>query len=76
MLARVCGGFTYIDANNFTLDDGSGFAVHCVTPPGAPVSPWWQYVAVTGASSCEREGLELHRRVLVRSADDVQVILP
>jgi len=76
MLVRVCGWLTYIDANNFTLDDGSGVAVHCVAPTGVTVSPLWQYVAVTGVTSCEREGEELHRRVLVRSGEDVRVMLP
>jgi len=76
MLVRVSGRFTYIDANNFTLDDCSGVGVHCVTPTGVTVNPLWQYVAVTGVSSCERVGVELHRRVLVRSGDDVRVLLP
>lgn len=72
----MCGRSTRIDANNFTLDDGSGPGVHCATPADVTVSPLWQYLAVAGISSCERAGIEIHRRLLVRSADDLQVILP
>ena len=74
MLVRVCGRFAYIDEHTFTLDDGTDIAVRSITPPDVTVSPLWQYVVVTGISSCERVGEELHRRVLVRSADDIQVV--
>ena len=76
MLVRVCGKLTYIDANNFTLDDGSGIAVHCVTPTGVTVNPLWQYVAVTGISSCEREESNSTAECLSGQTDDMQVILP
>lgn len=75
MLVRVCGRLTYINEHTFTLDDGAGIAVHCVTPTDVTANPLWQYVVVTGISSCERVGEELHRKVLVRSAGDIQVIL-
>jgi hypothetical protein len=76
LLVRLCGRPTYLDSGSFTLDDGSGVGVHCLMPSGAAADPLWQYVTVTGISSIERIGEELHRKLLVRSADDVQVVLP
>lgn len=76
LLVRLVGRPTYIDSHNFTLDDGSGVGVHCVTPSDVTVNPLWQFVAVTGISSLERVGSELHRKFLIRSGDGVQVILP
>lgn len=76
MLLRVSGKISYIDEHNFTLDDGGGVDVHCVTPDAVAVDPLWRFVTVTGISSCERVGEELYRRLLVRDSDDVVVVVP
>lgn len=79
LLVCVWGRVTYTDSHNFTLDDGSpapGGVVHCVTPSDVTVDPLWQYAAVTGISSCERVGEELHRKLLVRFDNDIRPIVP
>ena len=63
LLIRTCGRFTKTSETTFTLDDGSAVVVKCIAPSGVALDPLWTYVAVTGVSSCERVGEELHRLV-------------
>ncbi|MDO8586326.1 MAG: M36 family metallopeptidase [Armatimonadota bacterium] len=59
----------------FTIDDGSGVNVKCLVPSGVTIDAAWQYVAVTGISSCENVGAELHRLLRVRSQEDIKPLL-
>jgi hypothetical protein len=71
LLIKTFGKFTYIDTQTFTIDDGSGVNVKCVVADGVTIDPNWNYVAVTGISSCETVGSELHRLIRVRKQDDI-----
>ncbi|HPP73663.1 MAG TPA: hypothetical protein PLU88_00875 [Armatimonadota bacterium] len=64
LLVRTCGKFTYID-------DGSGINLKCIVPDDVTLDENWTFVAVTGISSCEMVGDELHRLLLVRSQSDI-----
>lgn len=55
----------------FTVDDGSGVNLKCILPPGVTIDPTWRFVQVTGISSCELTGGELHRLLRVRKQEDV-----
>lgn len=71
LLVRIWGRVTTTTASTFTIDDGSGEAVECLMPPGIAPDQSWQYVSVTGISSCKRVGEEIHRLLRVRSREDV-----
>lgn len=71
LLVRTCGAFGYIDEHTFTVNDGSGFDVKCIAPDDVALNESWGYVVVTGISSCEIVGPELHRLIRVRSQDDI-----
>lgn len=70
LLVRTWGRFGYVDRSTFTIDDGSG-PVKCVVSAGVMISPNWQFVVVTGISSCERVGDEIQRLLRVRGQDDI-----
>lgn len=57
----------------FKLDDGTDAAVKCVVPEGVQICrpPEWTNVTVTGISSCEMVGEELHRVLRVREQSDI-----
>jgi len=55
----------------FKIDDGSGVNVKCVVPSGVTIDPEWEYVVVTGISSCEKSGSDLYRLVRVRQQSDI-----
>lgn len=55
----------------FTIDDGSGLDLKCSVPSSVTIDLAWQYVRVTGISSCERVGAELHAVVKVRTQGDI-----
>ncbi len=55
----------------FTIDDGSALDLKCILPEGVTVNPDWQYVRVTGISSCERVGEELRAVVKLREQEDL-----
>ncbi len=57
----------------FKIDDGSGIAVKCVVPDGVTIDQNWTYVSVTGVSSCEKIGDEVHRLLRVRTQESIQV---
>jgi len=55
----------------FRIDDGSGVTVKCVVPDGVTIEDDWEYVVVTGASSCEKVGDDLQRVLRVRDESDI-----
>ncbi|MHB9035118.1 MAG: RCC1 domain-containing protein [Armatimonadota bacterium] len=71
LFVRTWGKFTYIDSHTFTINDGSGVDVKCVVPDGVTLQSDWRYVVVTGISSCENVGEELHRLLRVRMQSDI-----
>ena len=71
LLVRTTGRFTYVNASTFSIDDGSGVHVKCVVPTGVTIQPGWTRVRVTGVSSCEKDGSNLRRLILVRSQSDI-----
>lgn len=58
----------------FKIDDGSGVNLKCVVPSGAMIDEDWDYVVVTGISSCEKVGEELRRLLRVRTQDDIVLL--
>jgi len=74
LLVRTCGRFTRVDQSTFTIDDGSRATVKCVVPAGVILDPSWQYVCVTGISTCEKVGDELCRLLRVRGQADIAAI--
>ncbi|MDO8586033.1 MAG: immunoglobulin domain-containing protein [Armatimonadota bacterium] len=75
LLIRTLGKFSFVDASTFTVDDGSGVNLKCVVPAGVTLNPAWQYVVVTGISSCYTVGTDLNRRLLVRDQADIIPIM-
>ncbi|OFX14112.1 MAG: hypothetical protein A2Z18_04890 [Armatimonadetes bacterium RBG_16_58_9] len=71
LLIRTWGRVTYVDQHTFTIDDGSGQHVKCVTPSDVTVDPAWTYIGVIGVSSCEKIGEELHRLIRIRKQEDI-----
>lgn len=71
LLVTIWGEFSYVDSSTFTVDDGSGVPVKCIVPSGVALNPNWDYVSVTGISSCELADGELHRLLRVRAASDI-----
>ena len=55
----------------FKIDDGSGAQIKCVSPDGMSIGAGWDYVSVTGISSCEKVGTDIIRVIRVRKIDDV-----
>jgi len=78
LLVKTWGRVTEIEAANppaaptwFVIDDGSAVNVKCLLPAGVSIDPGWQFVTVTGVSSCENVGEQLHRLPRVRSQTDI-----
>jgi chitodextrinase len=71
LLVRLWGQFIYVDASSFLLDDGGGTPVKCIVPPDVTIDPGWQYVGVTGISSCYKSGDDIIRLLKVRDASDI-----
>jgi hypothetical protein len=75
LLVTVWGRVTEIEdaqpSTWFKIDDGSGTPVKCIAPQGVTIDPAWQYVVVTGISSCERIGSGLHRVLRARKPGDI-----
>lgn len=73
LLVRTWGRFTYVNPYEFIVDDGSGAPVRCRMPT-ASASPAWNYVGVTGLSSCTTGTRGLERVLRVRSLSDIVVV--
>jgi hypothetical protein len=72
LLIKTSGAFHYDTPDTFTIDDGSGVHVKCVTAPGVSIEQYREFATVTGVSSCEKFGSELRRLIRVRSQSDIQ----
>lgn len=72
LLIRSWGGVVDRGSNWFKIEDGSGVQVKCVAPAGAGIPALSAYVRVTGISSCESDGANLRRVILVRSEEDIR----
>lgn len=78
LLVKTCGqvvGFEPVTPPAlptwFKIDDGSGNVVKCLVPSGVTINTGWTNVVVTGISSCEQVGSELHSLLRVRTQSDV-----
>lgn len=75
LLVRVWGRVVEADTSSppgwFRIDDGSGVGVKCAVPGGVEIDPDWQWVCVTGISSCEKNGAVLNRLLKVRKQSDI-----
>ncbi|MCX6344450.1 MAG: right-handed parallel beta-helix repeat-containing protein [Armatimonadetes bacterium] len=75
LLIKTWGKVIERDANSpamwFKIDDGSLNPVKCILPDGVTLAPAVSYVAVTGISSCENIGGNLHRLLRVRTQSDI-----
>ena len=78
LLVQIWGRVTEIESVEppdvptwFKIDDGSGVSVKCVVPNGVTIDEDWEYVVVTGASSCEKIGDDLYRLIRVREDSDI-----
>ena len=71
LLVRIWGRVTSASADHFYIDDGSGVDVKCMVPLGVTLPGVGAWVGVTGISSCEQIGDQLHRLLRVRSGEDV-----
>lgn len=70
LLVRTWGTFGYLDATTFTVNDGGG-PITCIVPSDLEIDPGWQWVGVTGISSCWKDGDGLHRLLRVRDRSDI-----
>ncbi len=70
MLVRVWGRVKSIDTVDRTMviDDGSGVDLRCAWWDGVTINPDWDYVTLTGVSSCEWTRGQLTRLLLTVSA--------
>jgi hypothetical protein len=69
-LIRTSGSYHYVDAQTFTVYDGSR-ATKCVAPVGVVPDLNWRSVTVTGISSCEKVGTQIVSVVRVRAQSDI-----
>lgn len=81
LLITTCGKVTGIEPvvdpqkpSWFTIDDGSDLSTKCTVPAGVTIDPTWQRVRVTGISSCEKAGSELHAIIKLRSQTDITAL--
>lgn len=70
LLVRTWGKISYEGSDCF-IDDGSNAKVKVVLPSGVSIDPTWQYISVTGISSCEKTDSKLTRVLKVRNQDDI-----
>lgn len=70
ILIRTWGKVKSIDTATRTMviDDGSESNLDCKWGDNVSVDPNWTYVSLTGISSCEKVGGELHRVLIVTAA--------
>ncbi len=68
LLVRIWGKFTPINKYSFLVNDGSG-PVLCQVPDNVDLDPDWQFVRVTGISSCYYDGTHVHKLLRVREVE-------
>jgi len=71
LLVKTSGSFRWSSSTVFYVDDGSTSDVKCIVPSGVVLNPDWNYVSVTGVSSCERTSSGLQRVIRVRNQSDI-----
>lgn len=73
LLVSTSGRVVSVDAvaRTLVLDDGSGRPMKCIAPLNSTLNPAWSFATVTGISSVEKAGEELHSVVRVRTAEDI-----
>lgn len=75
LLTRICGSVVEIEPvatpTWFKIEDGFGVSVKCLVPSTVTINPSWTFAAVTGVSSCEKIGEDLHRLIRVRKQEDI-----
>lgn len=71
LLVKVYGSILEYEDSSITIDNGSGNVAKCILPQGLSINREWRFVSVTGISSCEKVGDELHRVFLVRDKDSI-----
>lgn len=71
MLIRTWGVITIEDASTFSIEDGSGVRVICTVPSGVTLNPNWNFVIVTGISTCSEEDGKIIRKIRVRDENDI-----
>ncbi len=76
LLVTSTGAFTYVSSTRFTIDDGSMGGVTVDVPSTVTLDSGWQYVTVTGISSCRKPGSDVLRWLLVRQQSDIVPRLP
>ena len=78
LLVRAWGRVVAVDSAAtptwFEIEDGSGARVRCVVPTGVTINRAWNYVLVTGISSCEMSGSTVTRLLRVRTQSDIQTV--
>ena len=80
LLARTCGTVVEKDPSPdqswFRIDDGSGLGLKVAVPAGVGLPNLFEFVSVTGISSCEKAVDVLHSVVKVRDGADIHVVTP
>lgn len=76
LLIRVSGSVSDIEPHAFTIKDGSGAEVRCVTPSSVSVDPSMKFASVTGISSCYVDGAQTKSQLRVRMATDITPVSP
>ena len=74
LLVRVWGQVSSSGTDYFTIDDGSGAQVKCLVPVGVAIDSGWQYVCVTGISSCEKVDDQIRPLIRVRQQGDIAAL--
>lgn len=75
LLVQVTGSYTYLDPQRFLLDDGSAKPVLCLVPDTVTLDPSWQFVTVTGISSCMAEDAQVVSVVRVREQASIAPVV-
>ena len=80
LLARTCGTVVEKDPSPdqswFRIDDGSGLGLKVAVPAGVGLPNLFEFVSVTGVSSCEKAGDVLYSVVKARYGSDIEVVTP
>lgn len=67
-----CWGKVLSNDGIYSINDGSGNPVKLILPAGVTIDSTWEYIVVTGISSCEKVDNQLVRIIKVRKSEDIQ----
>ncbi len=75
LLVTTWGKVSEADAYEgcFRINDGFGASTKCIVPEGTAVPEVGDWVGVTGISSCENAGGQVHRLIRLRGQSDIAV---